>query len=347
MKVTEKEIIPKVGITQGDINGVSYEVIIKALSDNRMLEICTPIVYGSSKVASYHRKLLNIGEFNLNLIRNADQATLKRANIINVFQEEAKIDIGESTLMAGALSLLSLEACMHDYEKGLINAIVTGPINKKNIQSKEFNFPGHTEYFARKFQSSNYLMLMCANKLRIGLITTHNALKDVPSLITSELILKKVEIMNQSLKRDFAVPRPKIAVLSVNPHSGDDGLIGDEEKNVIIPAINKAIEQNLLVFGPFPADGFFGSGNWRNFDGVIAMYHDQGLLPFKILADKEGVNFTAGLPLVRTSPAHGTAFDIAGKDKASPDSMRQAIYLAADIFKNRIEYDELLANTLK
>ncbi len=347
MKVQEKEIIPRIGISQGDINGVSYEVIIKALIDNRITEICTPIVYGSSKVASYHKKLLNIGEFNLNVVRSADQATLKRSNIINVYQEEAKIDIGESTLMAGALSLLSLEACMHDYDKGMINAIVTGPINKKNIQSKEFNFPGHTEYFARKFQSANYLMLMVARNLRIGLITTHAPLVKVPEMITTELILKKIKIMNESLKRDFAVSRPKIAVLSVNPHSGDDGLLGDEEKKVIIPAINKAIEENLLVFGPFPADGLFGSGNFNNFDGVIAMYHDQGLIPFKVIADKEGVNFTAGLPLVRTSPAHGTAFDIAGKDKASPDSMRQAIYMAADIYKNRIEYDELIANSLK
>ncbi len=343
----EKELIPRIGITQGDINGIGYEVIIKSLLDNRITEICTPIIYGSSKVASYHKKLLNVGDFNLNLVKSAEAATMKRSNIINVFQEEAKIEIGESTSAAGALSLLSIEASLQDFNKGLLQAIVTAPINKKNIQSESFHFHGHTEYYAQKLNSSDYLMLMVAQKIRIGLVSTHDPLKSIPELITLNSVMKKITLMNQSLKRDFGINRPKIAVLSVNPHSGDDGLLGSEEKDVLIPAINKAIENNLLVFGPFPADGFFGSGNFAKFDGIIAMYHDQGLIPFKILADKEGVNFTAGLPLIRTSPAHGTAFDIAGKDKATPDSMRQAIYAAVDIYRNRIEFDELNANVLK
>ena len=336
----------KVGITHGDINGIGYEVIIKALADNRILEMCTPIVYGSSKVASYHRKSLNINDFSFNLIKKADQANPKRPNIINVHDKDVKIDLGLSTPEAGELSLLALEAAVEDLKNKQIDVLVTAPINKKNIQSGTFHFPGHTEYLADKFGVSDFLMLMISDQTRIGVVTGHIPLSEVPKVITEELILNKLKIMNESLLKDFGIRKPRIAVLGMNPHAGDDGLIGIEEKTIIVPAIEKAFSSGILAFGPFPADGFFGSNNFTKFDGILAMYHDQGLIPFKTISFESGVNFTAGLPFVRTSPAHGTAYDIAGKDMASPDSLRAAMYLACDIFNNRMMHDELNANPL-
>ncbi len=346
--MTKEEHI-KVGITHGDINGIGYEIIIKTLVEPKMLEYCTPIVYGASKIASYHRKMVEVGDFNFNLVKNAESANVKRANIINIYDKEVKIDIGKSTEIAGQLSLISLEAAVQDMLANKINVLVTAPINKFNIQSENFKFPGHSEYLAQKFNVSSdaFLMFMVSEGLRIGVATGHIPLKKVTETLSCEIILKKLKMMNESLKKDFAINRPKIAVLGLNPHAGDNGIIGNEESDIIIPAINKAKENGILAFGPYPSDGFFGSGNFSKFDAVLAMYHDQGLIPFKAISFDRGVNFTAGLPIVRTSPAHGCAYDIAGKSLASPESFRTALYLAVDIYKNRKLYEEIHANPLK
>ncbi|MCX6304425.1 MAG: 4-hydroxythreonine-4-phosphate dehydrogenase PdxA [Bacteroidetes bacterium] len=343
----DKERRVRIGITHGDMNGIGYEVIIKTLQDQRLMELYTMVVYGSSKVASYHRKALNVNEFNFNLVKKADQAHPRRPNIVNIHDEEVKIDLGKSTAIAGELALLSLEAAVEDLQKNNIDVVVTAPINKKNIQSPGFAFPGHTEYFARKFNTENYLMLMINNVLRIGVVTGHIPLDKVSETLTTDLILSKIQVMNLSLMRDFGIVKPRIAILALNPHASDDGLIGHEEQTVIRPAIEKAYDQNILAFGPYPADGFFGASNFKNFDGILAMYHDQGMVPFKLMSFDEGVNFTAGLPVIRTSPAHGTAYDLAGKNEASPEAFRNALYLAGDIFIHRLEYDELHANQLK
>jgi 4-hydroxythreonine-4-phosphate dehydrogenase len=336
-----------VGITHGDVNGISYEVIIKTLQDQRLMENYTIIVYGSSKVASYFRKSINANDFNLNLIKKADQAHPRKPNIINIVEEEVKLDIGKSTPIGGELALLSLEMATEDLVKKNIDVLITSPINKKNIQSAKFNFPGHTEYLAGKFSTQDYLMLMVNKNFRIGVVTGHVPISKVTEHLNEELIMRKIRIMNQSLIRDFGIIRPRIAVLALNPHAGDEGVIGDEDQKIIAPAIEKSFRQNILVFGPYPADGFFGSASFRQFDGILGMYHDQGMVPFKLLSFDEGVNYTAGLPMVRTSPAHGTAYDIAGKDAASPEAFRNALYMACDIFQNRKEYDELHANPLK
>jgi 4-hydroxythreonine-4-phosphate dehydrogenase len=343
----DKEKRVRIGITHGDMNGIGYEIILKTLQDQRLMELYTIVVYGSSKVASYHRKVLNINDFNLNLIKKADQAHARRPNIVNIHDEEIKIDLGKSTAVAGELALLSLEAACEDLQKNIIDVVVTAPINKKNIQSPEFSFPGQTEYFARKFNTGKYLMLMINNVLRIGVVTGHIPLEKVAEALSVELILEKIQVMNQSLIRDFGIVKPRIAVLALNPHAGDSGLIGEEEKTIIQPAIEKAYEQNILAFGPYPADGFFGAASFKAFDGILAMYHDQGMVPFKLMSFDEGVNFTAGLPVIRTSPAHGTAYDLAGKNEASPEAFRNAMYLAGDIFLHRQEYDELHSNQLK
>lgn len=337
----------KVGISHGDINGISYEIIIKSFLDNRIFDEITPVVFGMSKIASYHRKTLDIKDFSFNIIKRPNQANLKRPNIINFHEEEVKIDLGKSTEIAGEMSLLSLEAAVKSLKDKEIDVLVTAPINKENIQSEKFDFPGHTEYLARNFETENYLMLMVSNNLRIGSITGHIPIKDVSGKLSEELIYNKINILNESLKKDFAIRKPTIAVLSLNPHAGDKGLIGNEDAEIITPAINKAFDTGILVYGPYPGDGFFGTSNFTKFDGILAMYHDQAMIPFKTLSFDTGVNFTAGLSIVRTSPAHGTAYDIAGKNQASPASFRQAIYLAADIFKNRQMNDEINKNPLK
>jgi 4-hydroxythreonine-4-phosphate dehydrogenase len=343
----EKEKRVRIGITHGDINGIGYEVIIKTLMDQRLMELYTLLVYGSPKVASYHKKVLNLNEFNFNVVKKADQAHPRRPNLMAIHDEEVKIDLGKSTTVAGELALLSLEVACNDLVQNQIDVVVTAPINKKNIQSPGFAFPGHTEYFAKKFGAENYLMLMINNVLRIGVVTGHVPLHKVREVLTGDLILGKIRVMNQSLMRDFGITKPRIAVLAMNPHAGDDGLLGDEEQNIIQPAIEKAYGENILAYGPFPADGFFGSSGFKSFDGILAMYHDQGMIPFKLMSFDEGVNFTAGLPIVRTSPAHGTAYDLAGKNEASPEAFRNALYMAGDIFLHRQEYDELHANQLR
>ena len=344
--MSEKESRVKIGITHGDINGVGYEVIIKTFSDSRILDMCTPVLYGSSKVASYHKKMVTIPDYVFTNVKDAQSATARKFNILNIINEEVKIDIGKSTPVAGELALKALDIAVDDIKKGEIDALVTAPINKKNIQSEAFKFPGHTEYLTKKFGSEDSLMMMVCDRIRIGIVTSHLPLRDVPKTITKELLLKKINILNNSLKRDFGIRMPKIAVLALNPHAGDNGVNGSEDQDVVIPAINEAMQNGILCFGSYPADGFFGSSEFNNFDGVLALYHDQGLIPFKLMSFTEGVNFTAGLPYVRTSPAHGTGYEIAGKDVASSQSFRNAVYLACDILNNRAEYDQLMKNPL-
>jgi 4-hydroxythreonine-4-phosphate dehydrogenase len=342
-----KEHRLRVGITQGDINGISYEVILKTLMDSRIYESCTPIIYGSPKVVAYHRKALNMNNISLTTIRTADEAHSRKANIINCLDDNVRVELGKSTPQAGEASLISLQAAIADLKGGKIDVLVTGPINKSNIQSESFSFAGHTDYLKEQFASQEALMIMVSDLVKVALVTGHVPISQVPSLITVNTILSKLRVLNQSLINDFAIRRPRIAVLALNPHAGDEGLIGHEEIEIIIPAIEKAKQEGMLVFGPFPADGFFGSDSFTKFDAVMAMYHDQGLAPFKSLVFEDGVNFTAGLPIVRTSPAHGTAYELVGKDVASENSFRQALYLACDIFKNRLEIKNLTSNAMK
>lgn len=336
----------RIGITHGDFNGIGYEVILKALDDNRITELFTPVIYCIPKVLSYHRKNMNLEDFNYKIINNARQLEHSKVNVVSLSNEEVKVEHGLSTKIAGEYAYQALENAVADLKNSLIDVLVTAPVNKANIQSEKFHFPGHTEYLTDRFGSPSSLMLLVLQNLRIGTVTGHIPINQVPSAITEELILSKIKILDASLKNDFGIQRPKIAILGLNPHAGDEGVIGDEETKVIQPAIAAAKKQGSLVYGPFPADGFFGSSQFTKYDGILAMYHDQGLIPFKTLAFKGGVNFTAGLPIVRTSPAHGTAYEIAGKDLASPDSIRQAMFLAIDIFRNRKMMAEMNANPL-
>lgn len=340
-----KEIVA--GISHGDINGVGYEVIIKTLMDPMLNDICVPVVYGSPKVAAYHRKALNINNFSFNNIRNVDEANPKKANMINCLDDNIRVELGKSTPQGGEAALASLERAIEDLKSGKLNVLVTGPIDKKNIQSESFTFKGHTEYLRAKAGVDEVLMFMISENMRIGFVTGHLPLRKVPEAITPDLLLKKIRIMNQSLIVDFGIRKPRIAVLGLNPHAGDNSLLGSEEAEVIIPTLNQAGKEGILAFGPFPADGFFGAGSFTKFDGILAMYHDQGLSPFKALSFDSGVNFTAGLPFIRTSPVHGTAFPIAGKGEASENSFRQALYLACNIFRNRQMHAEITKNPLK
>ncbi len=336
----------KIGITHGDINGVSYEIILKTLMDTGILDLCIPIVYGSSKVAAYYKKVLNIEDFNFNVIHSVNEANDKRANIINCTEDEIRVDMGQSTQTAGKAAFDALEAAVNDLKDDKIKALVTAPINKYNIQSEKFRFSGHTEYLQSVFGSEEVLMLMVSNLLKVGVVTGHVPMAEVIHYIKKDNILAKIRILNDSLIQDFTIRRPKIAVLGFNPHAGDNGLLGKEEETEIIPAISEANDEKILTFGPFPADGFFGSGKFAKFDAVLAMYHDQGLTPFKTLVSNEGVNYTAGLPVIRTSPAHGTAYDAVGKDEALHGSVRSAIYLACDIYKSREMFKEFNNNPL-
>lgn len=337
----------KVGISMGDFNGIGMEVIIKTFMDNRMMQLCTPIVYGASRIASFHRKALGIADFSFNIIRDADAANPKMANLINCWDEEIKMELGTSTNLAGEKAIASLELAIADLKSGKIDVLVTAPINKNNVQSANFKFPGHTEYLAEKFDVKDYLMLLVSDDLRIGTVTGHIPLNQVASALSTEKIYTKIKLLNNSLIQDFGIRKPKIAVLGLNPHAGDNGLLGEEETKLIIPAIEKLKSEGIMAIGPYAADGFFGSQVYHQFDGVMAMYHDQGLIPFKAMAFESGVNFTAGLPIIRTSPDHGTGYDIAGKNKASESSFRQAVYLACDLFHQRKQQAGLVANPLK
>lgn len=330
-----KESIPKIGITIGDINGIGPEVIIKALRDQRILNHITPVVYGSTKTLSYYRKNYYIDDFQYTQLKDPNSLIPKKVNVVNCWEDMLEITAGKSSESGAKSSRMALQKAMEDLKSGFLDALVTGPINKHNIQAEDFNFPGHTEFLTAQFDVKDSLMLLVAGELRIGVVTGHIPLKDIPTQITISRIESKLEIMENSLKNDFAIQKPRIAVLGLNPHNGDHGLMGNEEENIITPLINKQRENGKLVFGPYPADGFFGDGKHHQYDAVLAMYHDQGLIPFKTLAFDTGVNFTAGLPVIRTSPDHGTAYSIAGTNKASENSMREAIFLAYDLWKNR------------
>ena len=334
-------------ITQGDSNGIGYEVIIKALSDERMLELCTPVIYGSSKIFGFYRKLLhNVGQTNTNVIANARDAHPKRVNILNCLPENSYVEPGLSTPESAKAAIISLEKGVEDLRSGNIDVLVTAPINKRAMNNEGFQYTGHTEYLKKAFGADDVTMIMVAEQLKVGIVTSHIPLKDVPGALSVEKIVSKLRSMKHSMERDFGIDAPKIAVLGLNPHCGDGGLLGDEEQSVILPAINAANDEGILAFGPYSADGFFGLGNYSRFDAILAMYHDQGLAPFKAIAFESGVNFTAGLPVVRTSPDHGTAYEKAGKDTADPRSMISAIYAAIDIHNNRISYDVLQKNKM-
>lgn len=335
----------RVGISIGDINGIGMEVIIKTFMDKRMQELCTPIIFGSSKVASFHRKVLGIEGFSFNVVENPYKANYKKANLINCWKEEAKVTLGENNPEGGKFAFKSLEAATNALQKNEVDVLVTAPINKQNIQSDSFQFPGHTEYLAAK-DKRNALMLMVSESIRIGVVTGHLPLEQVSANISQNKILEKIQLLDKSLKQDFGIRKPKIAVLGLNPHAGDQGVLGRQEDDIINPALKKAKEENILSFGPFPADSFFGSDKLYAFDGILAMYHDQGLIPFKTLAFGKGVNFTSGLSFVRTSPDHGTAFEIAGKNKANEHSFREAVFTACDVYKKRQEFNEIHKNPL-
>ena len=339
----------KIGLTHGDTNGIGYEVILKALEDVRMADLATFVVYGSAKAAAFYRKAMELPQVQLNRVDSAADARDGQYNIVNVVDEDLKIDPGMATEAAGKAAFAALEAAVADLKAGDIDVLVTAPINKKSIQSSDFDFPGHTEYLQNRLggDGDKALMIMCNDNMRIALVTTHTPLAKVSEAITSELIVEKLEQFDRSLRRDFAVQSPRIAVLSINPHAGEDGLLGEEEEKVIVPAIAAAREKKILAFGPYAADGFFGSSAYTHFDGILAMYHDQGLTPFKPLAMDSGVNFPAGLPFVRTSPDHGTGYDIAAKNLAKPDSLRAAIYAAIDIYRNRRIFDDACRHPLR
>lgn len=337
----------RVGITHGDINGVGYEVILKAFSDPTMLELCTPIIYGSPKVAAYHRKAMDI-QTTFSIVNSRADIQDGRVNILNCTEDELKVELTKPTAEAGKAALSALEKALQDYREGVFDVLVTAPINKHTIQSDTFHFPGHTEYIEERVgKGEKALMILLKDDFRVALVTGHIPVSEISRTLTKELIMEKMAIFHRSLKQDFGIDSPRIAVLSLNPHAGDEGLIGTEEQIVIIPAMQEMMAKGVLCFGPYPADGFMGSGNYAHFDGILAMYHDQGLAPFKALAMDEGVNFTAGLPIVRTSPAHGTAYDIAGQGIASEDSFRQAIYVALDVFRNRQIEREINARPLR
>jgi 4-hydroxythreonine-4-phosphate dehydrogenase len=328
---------PRIGITIGDLNGVGPEVVMKALSDNRLHNIVTPVIYGSGKVISFYKKLLNIEEFNYTQTRNKGQFAPKAINVVNCWEDAFEITPGKASKQSGKASFIALKQACEELKEGVIDALVTAPIDKQSIHSDEFPFKGHTEYLAKFFGVPDNLMFMVSDTVRIGLVTEHISIRDVAGSITRERIEAKLKIMDQSLRKDFAIAKPRIALLGLNPHAGDLGLIGQEDEQVIKPLIADQKNKGKLVYGPFPADGFFASGNHLKYDGILAMYHDQGLIPFKLIAFEEGINYTAGLPFVRTSPDHGTAYGIAGKNMANEGSLRAAIYRAADIFRNRIE----------
>jgi 4-hydroxythreonine-4-phosphate dehydrogenase len=337
-----------IGISQGDINGIGLEVIIKTFSEPAMLEVCTPVLFSSGKTLSYHRKALQAEHFNYNMINGLDSVPPRKFNLFNCYNEEVAIELGKSTVNGGKYAIRSLVSACDALERQKIDALVTAPINKHNTNSNDFPYAGHTKYLDDRFGKGNSIMLLVSGDLRVALVTEHVPVAEVSANLTVEKIVKKISILESSLRQDFGIDKPRIAVLGLNPHAGDEGTIGKEENEIIVPAIKKALETSkALIYGPYPADGLFGSMGFRKFDAVLAMYHDQGLIPFKYMAFESGVNYTAGLPIIRTSPDHGTAYDIAGKNKASEASFRNAVYLACDLVKARKLHKEVTANPLK
>ncbi len=339
--------LPKIGISIGDINGIGPEVIIKTLSDKKLLDYCVPVIYGSSKIVSYHKNIVGT-EFQFVPIRSAERITPERINVVNCWNEVVNITLGKATEEGGQYAFKALEMAVGELKAGFIDALVTAPISKEAMQMAGFPFPGHTEYITQAMSASDSLMMMVSESLRIGLATSHIPLRQVPEALTKDLLMKKIQIFHETMQIDFGYDRPTIAVLGLNPHAGENGMLGNEEEQIIRPAIIECKKKGILVNGPFPADGFFGAGQYHKYDGIIAMYHDQGLIPFKALSFDTGVNYTAGLAKgIRTSPDHGTAFDIAGKNEADPSSFRHALFLALDILRNRRQYFEMRANPLR
>ena len=337
---------PVVGITIGDINGIGLEIIIKSFTDKRILDLCTPVIFGSAQIASTHRKACNIQNFNFKFVDNINDISHKQINLLNCWKEEVNVTFGENTIESGKYALLSLESAVKHIKNNTIDFIVTAPINKLSIQKIDESFIGHTEFFEKKF-NGNSLMMMVNNNLRISCITSLLPLKKVCENISISSIISKVLVMNQSLIKDFKIQKPKIAILGLNPHAGEYGMLGSEEKEIIIPAIQRLKEEeNILSFGPYPADSFFSSKKIKDFDGVVAMYHDQGLIPFKSLSFSEGVNYTSGISIIRTSPSHGTGYDIAGKNIADESSFRSSVFLGCQLFKDRKLYEELNKNPI-
>ncbi len=335
----------KLGISIGDLNGIGCEVVLKTFEDARMLDFCTPIIFASNKVISFQKNALGI-EINYNGIQEVSKALDGKINVLNVWKDAPEITFGEATAQGGEYALKSLVAAVDALKKDEIDVLVTAPINKNNIQTKDFNFPGHTDYLAKELEGES-LMFMVTDSLKVGLLTDHVAVKDAPAAITSKLVKSKIKTIENSLKMDFGIRKPRIALLGINPHSGDNGVIGKEDDEVLKPVIKELMDAGHLVYGPYSADSFFGSDAYKNFDAILAAYHDQGLIPFKTLSFGKGVNYTAGLRKVRTSPDHGTAYEIAGKGKADHSSFKEAVFTALQIFKNREEYRELTSNPLK
>ncbi|MGY6558345.1 MAG: 4-hydroxythreonine-4-phosphate dehydrogenase PdxA [Nitritalea sp.] len=338
--MTQHKKKPVIGITIGDINGIGAEVTLKALADNRLLRLMTPVIYAHGKALTFYRKALQLEDFNFMQVKGAEAVHHKKINVINVVEESPEVHPGVETREAGKMALAAMDQAIADAKAGLIDAIVTAPLNKHTIHTEEKPFVGHTEYFTEAFEAKDSLMFLCANDMRVGLATGHIPLAQVASALTEERLTRKLELMLESLKTDFGIAKPKVAVLGLNPHAGEGGVLGQEEQELISPVINRFKENGEYVFGPYPADGFFGMMHQRKFDGVLAMYHDQGLAPFKALAFESGVNFTAGLSLIRTSPDHGTAYNIAGKGIADESSMRAALYLALEVIRHRNPWEE-------
>jgi 4-hydroxythreonine-4-phosphate dehydrogenase len=338
---------PVIGISCGDVNGIGIELIIKTFSDNRILEHCTPVIFASNKLINFYRKTLPEMNLNFSSTKEFNRINHKQVNLFNCWEEEIQVTPGQLTETGGKYAILSLQTAVAALKQKQIDGLVTAPIHKKNIQSAEFNFTGHTPYLKEMFGVKDVVMMLCAGDFRVALVTEHVPVGEVAKHITKEKILSKLVLINQSLQKDFGIEKPKIAVLGLNPHAGDEGLIGNEEETIIKPAIKEAKNNNMLVVGPYSADAFFARRSFERFDAVLAMYHDQGLIPFKTLATGEGVNFTAGLPAVRTSPDHGVAFDIAGKDKADPSSFITAIFECIDIINRRNGFLESRKNPLR
>ncbi len=336
----------KIGITVGDVNGIGLEIILKTLVDDRILQFCVPVIYGSSKVLSYHKNIVGLDNFQYKNTSSAERVIPDAVNVVNCWQENVNIQLGRVNDEGGKYAIKALHAAAYELESGFIDAVVTAPINKQAMQMAGFEYPGHTEFFTQKFKAEESLMFMINDGLRVGLVTNHIAVSQVASTLHEDLICKKLMIMNETLKKDFGIDKPMIAVLALNPHASDGGLIGNEEEKIILPALATAKQMGISAIGPYPADGFFGSGQFKQFDGVLAMYHDQGLVPFKALSFGSGVNYTAGLPVIRTSPDHGTGHDIAGQNIADATSLRKAIFLAIDIVKNRRNYFDMYSNPL-
>jgi len=331
---------PIIGVSIGDVNGIGPEIIIKTFENEKLLNYCTPVIYGSGKIINYYKKVLKKDKFHFNQIEKVEQAKKKTVNVLNCITDEINISMGALTDEASRYAQLSLETVVKDLNQGKVQALVTAPLNKEQLNFGSMNYPGHTEYLTEKFNAETSQMILCNDSLRVALVTNHLSVGEIKSHITKELLQAKIIAFHKALRRDFGLERPVIGVLGLNPHAGDNGVIGLEEKEIIIPAIKELQkETKMILMGPYPADGLFGSGKFDKFDGILAMYHDQGLIPFKLISFGSGVNFTAGLSIVRTSPDHGTGYDIAGQNVASADSFRKAIFMALDVLKNRHTYD--------